>query len=216
MEFRIVPLSRSEFAAQIPSKSVLESEFANATSSYESAQKSQAKGWAYRAENYYNCVDDYSWGGACDKAAAEATREAMYRMNLAKEQLESPTGTCSREFATHVLADSNGNPLKAKLVNTRYGRSWVIESENGGYPTWLTAEATPATYAKKGYTLLRRVYRYESFCLPSKNTRFVTLIGSSLEPATLSEGSKKYYPIGYLPTELYVLLRESESAVEAV
>ena len=206
MEFKIVPLSRNEFNSQIPTKEVLQAEMVNSTLDHDAVKKSQTDGWNYRMENYYNCVDDYSWGGPCDRAAADSVANAQLRVSLTKKQLESPTGTFFDTCTVSVLADLNGNPIEgAKVINTKFGKSWRIEDKNAGRFIWITSDTTPATYAKKGYMLLEREYKYEAFVIGDK--KFVTLIESVLKPATLKEGNRKYYPSTFLDREVYFLLK---------
>lgn len=211
MKFKIAPLSRAEFDAMIPAREALANELARAQANHKEAQDRQTKGWNYRMENYYNCVDDYSWGGACDRAAAEETSRASYRVSLAKEQLESPTGTFRKTCKVSVLAYLDGTPIEnARVVNTQYGRSWVIPAMDGGRPTWVSAETTAATYAKKGFTLLEREYEYEAFVIG--DWKYVTLVGSTLAPATPLPGTRKFYPNTHLVSEVYSLL-EGEAIV---
>ena len=202
--FRIAPLSNESFSSQVPSKEVFQSEFEFASLAHLACKTRETKGFESRMENYYNCVDDYSWGGISDRANSQATMKASYNVSLAKEQLES--GPIRMEERVSVLADLDGNPVDAKLVNTRYGKSWVIQ--NNGQPIWVGAEATPATYAKKGYTLLEAVHEYDTFYSFRKNTQYVTLVGSSYQPAKLREGSRKYYPNTRLNIAAYALLNE--------
>lgn len=211
MKFKILPLSRAEFDAMIPGREALAKELARAQADHKAAQDRQSEGWKYRMENYYNCVDDYSWGGASDRAAAEETSRASFRVGLAKEQLESSTGTFRKTCKVSVLAYLDGTPIEnARVVNTQYGRSWVIPSRDGGRPTWVSADTTAATYAKKGFALLEREYEYEAFVIG--DWKYVTLVGSTLAPATPLPGTRKFYPNTFLVSEVYSLL-EGEAIV---
>ena len=50
---------------------------------YNEANRVMQENSDYRMQNYFNCLDDYSWGGLSDKAANESysKRNLFYKRN---------------------------------------------------------------------------------------------------------------------------------------
>jgi len=112
---------------------------------------SRREGMKYRMENYYNCVDDYSYGGLCDKAAEESILESKTKINIYKEFLER--GEVVEVFEREILTDLNNKDLKAKVVDGRYGKVWIYtkEENNKVNAIFVGCAKKPVTYEKKGY-----------------------------------------------------------------
>jgi len=115
-----------------------------AIKSQEATIKRARESIEYRLENYYNCIDDYSSGGICDKAANETITQTENQIELYKEFLSK--GEIIREFEREILTDLEDNDLNAKIVNGKYGRCWVY---GGGIFVGLAKKES--TYRNKGY-----------------------------------------------------------------
>lgn len=119
-----------------------------------------------RMENYYNCLDEYSFGGICDKAAEEAIRQSKNNIRLLQEQ--KTTGASIEEFTLSTLTDLDGNLVSDKLVQGMYGECWLIGS--GDSVQFVGVAKRSATYLKKGYKLMERVFTIEYYYL-TKTTK---------------------------------------------
>lgn len=103
------------------------------------------RGRKARMENYYNCIDDYSWGGICDKAANQ--QEDMWREQK-RLQIEEVMngGYFVVETETYRIVDAEGN-CSTRCGCGEYGYFFSINGKFVGLPKRL------ATLTKKGYTL---------------------------------------------------------------
>lgn len=118
------------------------------------------EGRDHRMKMYYDCVDDYSWGGLCDKAADESASTLRCAMNTLDEQL-SAGAPFKSAFTTSVLMDLEGNIVSERIVDGKFGRCWIIK--DGEKVTFVSLAAKAGTYAKKGYKVANRVYECEYF-----------------------------------------------------
>jgi len=147
--------------------------------------KTAREGIAYRMKNYYDCIDDYSSGGICDKAA----NELIGRCNVAIEVLNKML-TGSRTFTEtvrrEVLCDLDGNILSDRIVNTRYGRAWMITTYNNERPTWVNVAKRQSTYEKKGYMVMTVESKIEYYYVPRMTHRGL-IIQSRILTQTLAE-----------------------------
>lgn len=100
---------------------------------------------AYRMQNYYDCVDDYSWGGLCDKADDEQENRLCIMRDILIE--EAINGGYHVETLTYYqLKDNEGN-LCVGARNGQWGQYFVINEKYVGVPKRV------ATLEKKGYIL---------------------------------------------------------------
>lgn len=109
----------------------------------------------YRMQNYFNCVDDYSWGGLSDQASNQRLNQARYRIDLYKEQISSG-GYLLRTSSNTCLYDLDGNFITDNIINTKYGQAFLF---NG---TFVSVAKKIETYNKKGYTVKNRVRNYKA------------------------------------------------------
>lgn len=145
------------FYAQMPTQEQFDAFVIN----YEAENAQMRKNAEYRMQNYFNCVDDYSWGGICDQAADAAYSKRMLLHENLKYQLEN--GAFIDTVETSVLCDMNGNIVSEKIVNGRFGECWIIE--NGNYPTFIGVAKKQSTYNKKGYNVQKKVIEVEFYYL---------------------------------------------------
>jgi hypothetical protein len=101
-----------------------------------------------RMERYYNCEDDYSWGGLCSKA----NDIAMDRAKAARDRAIEVTingGWYIEHKAFNILKDiKSGETLNARIVSGRFGRCWMI-----GDGTFVSIPRKQDTLIKKGYCM---------------------------------------------------------------
>jgi hypothetical protein len=127
----------------------------------EDTYKAQQEQSDYRMQNYFNCVDDYSWGGICDKAAAEHRSTLQHAQSELKEQAENGKPFV-REFTVEVLADYHtGEIVSERLVKGRYGYCWIIK--DGEQAKFVGTAKKQATYHNKGYKVMQRAYTVEYY-----------------------------------------------------
>lgn len=148
-------------------------QFDNFVVKYEDENAEMRKNAEYRMQNYYNCVDDYSWGGICDKAADEAYSKRRLLYNDLKHQLKN--GAFIETIETSVLCDMNGSIVSEKIVNGRFGECWIIENAN--HPTFVGVAKKQLTYNNKGYNVQKRVIEVEFYYLT--NGRIISRILSN-------------------------------------
>jgi hypothetical protein len=122
--------------------------------------KSRQEGIEYRAMNYYNCVDDYSSGGICDTAAYEAIRSCQGAIEILQKQAERGT-PFMEDFTVDVLTDMQGNVVSERIVQGRFGSCWIIG--NGDSVQFVSTAKKMATYNKKGYKVMQRVFTVEYY-----------------------------------------------------
>lgn len=109
----------------------------------------------YRAQNYYNCIDDYSYGSPYHTAADSLTEgEARKRMELRLEMLEK--GYCELLSHCDVLLDSNGNIVAEEARSGKYGYYFKTEDGFVGLPNKIS------TLEKKGYSLRVRERKFKA------------------------------------------------------
>jgi hypothetical protein len=165
-----------EFYKGMPTEEQIKSLFA----SFDGADERQRKNEEYRMENYFNCVDDYSWGGLCDKAQNEARgyrNSARYQL---QEQLEN--GVFIREFEVNVLTDLDGNVVSDRLVNGKFGDCFMIKNGENDVK-FVGIAKKQSTYEKKGYKVMTKVYKVEYFY----TCKFVDFKGLIIKSRLLGE-----------------------------
>jgi hypothetical protein len=136
-------------------------QFENFVSYYEQQNKDMRENSNYRMENYFNCVDDYSWGGICDKAANIAYGKRFRIYNNLVTQMRD--GAFIEDIELSVLVDFNGNIVSDKIVNGKFGQCWIIE--NGDSVNFVGVAKKQSTYNKKGYKVMTLINTIEYYYL---------------------------------------------------
>lgn len=113
-----------------------------------------------RAENYYNCLDDYSYGGICDQAANRHLNEINSHTELLTAQMQH--GAQVEEFNAPVLTDLNGNIVSDHIIKGKFGAAWIIKNADGS-ATFVSCAKNAKTYAKKGFKVMSRIYTAEYY-----------------------------------------------------
>ena len=106
----------------------------------------------YRMENYYNCVDDYSFGGLCDKADNELENRLRLERDIMIEQVMNG-GKVIRESSFYRLISDTDKCDGAQCG--RYGEFFTIDGKFIGVPKKMS------TLTKKGYKLFHIARTYE-------------------------------------------------------
>jgi hypothetical protein len=113
-----------------------------------------------RMQNYYNCIDDYSWGGLCDQASAQARGLRNLLANNLTVQLQE--GAFKETFKLSILQDLDGNIISTSIVNGKFGPCWIIKvSEYNA--NFVGVAKKPETYTKKGYKVVTREVTVEYY-----------------------------------------------------
>lgn len=173
--------------------------------SFDRQDEEARKNTEYRMENYYNCVDDYSWGGRCDQAQNEARGYRNSARTQLMNQLEN--GVFTEDFEVNVLTDLEGNIVSERLVDGRFGQCWLIKKENGAVE-FVGVAKKPATYEKKGYKVMTKVFKVEYYY----TTKFIDFKGLVVKARLLGEELKDAfaeYPTTTMERELYFAVQNS-------
>ena len=113
-----------------------------------------------RMENYYNCVDDYSWGGLCSKANAIAQDRAHQALQDRIEEIVRG-GFLLRERRVNILRSLATDEVVATGVcDGSYGP--YFRTTDGKF---VSLAKKVSTYEKKGYkpfvqTIIEKVVRF--------------------------------------------------------
>jgi hypothetical protein len=124
--------------------------------SLDEMKKRHAENSEYRMQNYFNCVDDYSWGGICDKAQDSAENGLSMVLNLLKEQEENG-GFLIRKSTELELRDLDGNFVSNNIINGKYGPCFMFGTEKEGF-NFCGLAKKQSTFEKKGYNVISKNY----------------------------------------------------------
>jgi len=110
-----------------------------------------------RAANYYNCIDDYSFGSSYH-ASADSSRINQARMlrDYSLEMLEN--GYCTIESECSILLDNNGNVCAEGTFYGKFGACFRLF--NGGF---ISVPKKMETIKSKGYTMYMRRKVYKAY-----------------------------------------------------
>ena len=120
--------------------------------SFEKCLKEIQERREYRMKNYYDCVDDYSYGGLCDKADDEMENVLRIRRDIIIEQIEND-GKVVRTSSFYRLVSNSGDVCDG-AESGRYGEYFSIDGKFVGVPKKLS------TLTKKGYKLFKVTRNY--------------------------------------------------------
>lgn len=107
----------------------------------------------YRMKNYYDCVDDYSFGGLCDKADNELEDRLRTERDIMIEQVRND-GKVIRTSFFHRLVSNSGEVCDGAKYG-QYGAYFAIDGKFVGVPKKL------CTLTEKGYKLYKVERTYE-------------------------------------------------------
>ena len=108
----------------------------------------------YRMQNYYDCVDDYSYGGLCDKADNELEDRYRVERDILIEEVKNG-GKREISSSFYRLKNQKGEVRCSGGSSGVYGQYFTADGKIIGLPKRIT------TLEKKGYILekVSRVYR---------------------------------------------------------
>lgn len=144
------------FYSKLPSVEQIQKIF----SGIDADNKVAAEAATYRMNNYFNCVDDYSWGGICDQSADRSRSQRESLRYALKDQLENGGNAFVETFDIPVLCDMNGRELTDRVVSGKYGLCWIIGND---CPTFVGVSKKQATYNKKGYQVMTKKVKVEYY-----------------------------------------------------
>lgn len=124
----------------------------------------------YRMKNYYDCIDDYSWGGPCDKADDIEEDRLRLKRDILIEQVNGD-GAYIRTSSFYRIKDEEGNTATARYG--KYGAYFPINDKFVGVPKNIK------TLERKGYILemVQRTYK----CVFGHISKNGHLINKSME-----------------------------------
>lgn len=110
----------------------------------------------YRMQNYFNCVDDYSWGGICDQAQAQ--KENMMRRVVERLKEQEENGGYINITATELeLQTLDGEFVSNNIINGRYGACFMFGTEETGFK-FVGMAKKQSTFEKKGFRVVSKNY----------------------------------------------------------
>jgi hypothetical protein len=125
----------------------------------------------YRMKNYYDCIDDYSWGGMCDKADDLLQERCRAERDILIEQAQND-GCYYRTSMFYRLKDDNGNVADGATYG-QYGEYFRINGKFVGVPKKVS------TLTRKGYTLELVTRKYK--CTFKSISKHGNIINKSME-----------------------------------
>jgi len=124
---------------------------------YNSMRERHSENTEYRMQNYFNCIDDYSWGGIQDQTQSQKENRLLWLIDRVKEQ--DNNGGFLEESATElILQSSDGAFVSANIVRGKWGKCFMWGSEEQGM-SFLGLSTKQSTFAKKGYRVVTKKYR---------------------------------------------------------
>jgi hypothetical protein len=136
----------------------------------------------YRMMNYYNCVDDYSWGGRSDQAQDHEMSRMRGMLYNVLEQEEND-GFCKEIAYSYELQDMDGNVLSTRLVNGKFGLCFIIKKSEHDV-CFVSATKNQSTFAKKGFKVITKTYELKVVYTGTLNSKFAN---RSVELISISE-----------------------------
>lgn len=161
----------------------------------------------YRMQNYYNCVDDYSWGGICDQIADRAKRERDADLSLLKEQLKLGKAISDQQHCSILVDAETKQIVSERIVKGKFGDCWIIK--NGNDVKFVSVAKKQSTYQKKGYLVFAKHYHFEYYGYFSKGVKIQLRI---LKTEILEELPE--YQSTYLSQDLYFAIKNKEHVMQ--
>lgn len=132
----------------------------------------------YRMKNYFNCIDDYAFGGIQDQIASEEMSRLRHLRDKLKNQEEN--GGYLIETAKEFCLYKDGVLVSSKIVNTRFGKCFVFgggfnpQTEEYDQPTFVSIPKKIETLNKKGFGLICNQYTFKVIYDGMQNSKFDT------------------------------------------
>lgn len=107
----------------------------------------------YRMRNYYDCADDYSYGGLCDKVDDDMERRIETERDIRIEQIKE--GVIRRDVSHWELCDLGGNIVSGHPFTGRFGNCFLVDGKYVSIPKKMS------TLERKGYKMVKRTVSFE-------------------------------------------------------
>lgn len=159
----------------------------------------QYKDKSERLQRYYDCVDDYSVGGICDQVADMVINRNRNAIALLTKQMERDEPFVE-DFSRNILCDLNGKRVTSKIVQTKYGQTWIIGSGTDN-PVFVSCAKKAETYAKKGYKVMTEIFTVEFYYLCNINK-----LGIMSQGRILSKRVEDTTDLSYVSTKMPLVL----------
>ena len=141
-----------------------------------------------RMERYYDCQDDYGWGGPSSFITQGEINKLEYQRDR-KVEAVIRGGFCLDESKFSRLLTIDGKPVEnARLIHSKFGWCWMF----GDGESFLSVPKRLKTINDKGYTmeLVSRTYRvYDS---EGRIELEKEVVETSLQPCTPNRIDIKY------------------------
>ncbi len=184
----------TDFYSEVPTSEAID----NAIKGFKNSIETSIKGIDYRLQNYYNCIDDYSSGGICDKAANENISNCQSHIrNLENQKIN---GSVTDTFYQDVLCDLDGNVVSERVVSGRFGDCWIIG--DGSNVQFIGCAKKVATYAQKGFKVMQREFTTEYYFLTREHKGNLITRGRILSERIIDQPNVSY-PCTRLPSIVY-------------
>ena len=140
---------------------------------YDSTMKGLIEDEDRRMQNYYDCIDDYSWGGLCTQANYLARDRARVALEEKIEEIVRG-GFIIRTRKVNVLLDKDTGEIVAEGTHEgRYGRYFTLDDG-----TYVGCAKQIATFEKKGLLPYVQTITEKKLCTgiwPSGDRRYKVL-----------------------------------------
>lgn len=150
----------------LPTEEACQSLISSLRSQIESSREAMSK----RMEHYYDCQDDYSYGGICDQAASQSISMNAGLIRQLEDQMARGTAY-QDEFRRQVLTDLEGVIVSDQIIDNKYGTAWIVR-DGEGRATFVNTAHKASTYRAKGYMVMTIVetvqYYYQAKTWSSK------------------------------------------------
>lgn len=146
---------------------------------YESAMKRLIEDEDSRMQNYYDCIDDYSWGGLCTKANYIARDRERIKLEDRIEEIVRG-GYLVRERKENALKSIETGEIVARGTHQgKFGRFFATDDGK-----FVSCTKLVKTYEKKGYiplVLTITEKKVRDGVWPSGDQRYKTIDTLSVE-----------------------------------
>jgi hypothetical protein len=187
-------LTTDQFYSEMPTIEAID----NAIRVFKNSAETSLKGISYRSENYYNCVDDYSSGGICDRAANENI--SACNSHVRNLEYQKINGSVIDTFFQDVLCDLDGKVVSERVVKGRFGDCWIIG--DGADVQFIGCAKKQATYNAKGFQVMQREFTTEFYFLTKEYKGNLITKGRILSEKIIEQPNVAY-PCTRLPSVVY-------------
>lgn len=157
LKTKLNKMETADFYSKFPS----EAEMLDRINKLQDAIRGHEEAAECRMMNYYNCVDDYSYGGICDQATSRLINDNRQLRSRIKDQLESKNTLITEETIDRLIDIKTGDVVSDRIVNGKFGLCWIIG--DGDSVQFVGVAKRQKTYESKGFSVSRVTYTMESY-----------------------------------------------------